>query len=78
MFRLICNMCGKELDLWDEQENFSVVNYNIGFGSKYDGCELRLDLCCDCMDKIIDQCKISPVKEKVPEFYIHTTTTAEG
>lgn len=56
-----CNMCGKEFDMWDEQEDFSIYR-EIGYGSKYDMESLELDLCCECMDKIIDSCKISPVK----------------
>lgn len=57
-----CNMCGKKFDFLDEQEDFSIVR-TIGYGSKFDSCSLRLDLCCDCMDKIIEQCVISPVEE---------------
>lgn len=54
-------MCGKDLDLFDTQEGFSFWSPQIGYGSKYDGERLELDLCCDCMDRIIEQCKISPV-----------------
>lgn len=60
--KITCNMCGKTFDFWDEQEGFSIEGM-VGYGSKYDMCQLRLDLCCDCMDKIIDQCVISPVKD---------------
>lgn len=58
-----CNMCGKQFDIWDTQEDFS-INRHLGYGTKYDGDELQLDLCCDCMEKIIDECKISPIIEK--------------
>lgn len=64
MIKKICNMCGKEFDMWDEQESFGIYNYNVGYGSKYDGDIIRLDLCCECADKIIDACKISPVEER--------------
>lgn len=57
-----CNMCGKEFDIWDIQGNFSIYRA-IGYGSKFDMCDLRLDLCCGCMDKIIEQCKISPITD---------------
>lgn len=57
---ITCNMCGKELDIWDVQEAFSIER-RLGYGTKYDGDKLRLDLCCDCMEKIIDECKISPI-----------------
>ena len=55
-----CNMCGKELDMWDEQEGFS-IHKKIGYGSIYDGDYLNLNLCCECADKIIGECKIHPI-----------------
>lgn len=58
----VCNMCGKMLDIWDEQEEFS-LDKNIGYGSKYDGLNMHLNLCTDCMDKIIEGCRISPLSE---------------
>lgn len=57
-------MCGKELDMWDLQEDFS-FNHHVGYGSKYDCDVIHLALCCDCFDKVMDyivpQCKISPI-----------------
>lgn len=55
-----CSMCGKQLDLFDTQEDFS-IHRHIGYGSKYDGDMLDIHLCCECMDKIIDSCKSSPI-----------------
>lgn len=57
-----CNKCGKKFDMWDEQENYS-IHTTAGYGSKHDGDEIELDLCCECMDELIASCKISPVKE---------------
>lgn len=62
MKRITCSLCGKEFDEWDEQEDFS-IHRRIGYGSRYDGCELRLDLCCRCLDALIDKCVLSPVEE---------------
>ena len=62
MKKTVCNMCGKTFDGWDEQENFSIYR-TIGYGSRHDGEILSLDLCCDCMDKLIDMCSISPVED---------------
>lgn len=60
----ICSICGKEFDMWDMQEDFCLER-NIGYGSKYDSCILRLNFCCSCfdnlLDKILPQCKINPV-----------------
>lgn len=62
MLNIKCNMCGKDFDLFDMQEHFS-INRILGFGTKHDGCKLEMDICCECMDKLIESCKISPVRE---------------
>ena len=63
MKKTICNMCGKEFDLWDEQEDFSIIKSRIGYGSRYDDHRLELRFCCDCMDRIIDLCRIHPTTD---------------
>ena len=55
-------MCGREFDFLDEQESFHFYS-RLGYGSRYDNHTLRLDLCCKCMDQIIDSCKLSPVTD---------------
>lgn len=60
--KIICNKCGKEFDEWDTQEEFRIYSH-LGYGTKYDGDKLELDLCCDCMTDLIDSCKISPIIE---------------
>lgn len=59
---IYCNKCGKKMDMWDIQEDFSMQRH-LGYGSKHDGDILDLDLCCDCMDELIDSCVISPVTD---------------
>lgn len=61
-----CNKCGREFDLWDMQEDFSIQR-SLGYGTKYDGDDLFLNLCCDCMEELIDSCKISPIRTYVSE-----------
>jgi len=60
----VCNICGKELNEWDLQENFG-FDYNVGYGSKYDGEKIRMRFCCDCFDEIIDkliqESKVNPI-----------------
>ena len=61
-----CNMCGKELDSY---ENFH-IHYEAGYESKYDLDKLNLDLCNACLDEVIDwlrsKCVIDPIeKEKL-------------
>lgn len=58
-----CNKCGKQLDIYDKQEDFSLET-RVGYGSKYDGRVLNLDLCCSCMDELIDSCLISPIEDE--------------
>lgn len=59
---IICNKCGKKFDIWDAQERFAIYR-RLGYGTKYDGNNLELDLCCDCMEKLVDECIISPIVE---------------
>lgn len=61
---LYCNKCGKKMDMWDIQENYSMQRH-LGYGSKYDGDNLDIDLCCDCMDELIESCVIPPVESLV-------------
>ena len=58
---ITCNVCGKEFNFWDEQHLFKVYR-RMGYGTKYDGDMLELDMCCDCMDTLIDKCKVNPIK----------------
>lgn len=62
MIEQYCNKCGKKLDLWDKQENFS-INRHLGYGTKYDGCVMRLSLCCDCMEQLVDSCALFPISD---------------
>ena len=48
-----CDLCGKFLNEYDEQENFGFHYNNIGYGSKYDGCNINIDMCCECFDKMM-------------------------
>lgn len=59
-----CNHCGKPLDEWDLQEDFK-IHTAVGYGSKYDLSKVELQLCCDCFDKLVDECVISPVVGEV-------------
>ena len=63
MARVItCNKCGKRLDEWDIQEEFRFYG-RLGYGTTYDGNSIELDLCCECMEELIDSCAISPIVE---------------
>lgn len=58
-----CNMCGKEFNVYDYNNGFGIHDFIVGYGSKYDWSTIDFDLCCDCMDKLFDMCKINPVTE---------------
>jgi len=60
--RNVCNRCGKELDFFDQQQDFT-IHKHIGYGSVHDGDHVNLQLCCECFDKAVAECKISPIEE---------------
>lgn len=61
---LYCNKCGKKIDNMHVFSGLSVTK-RLEYGSKYDLDLLELDLCGDCLDKIIDECAITPVAAEV-------------
>lgn len=48
-----CDLCGRDFDDLDEQENFGFHYNHIGYGSHYDGCSINIDFCCDCFDRLM-------------------------
>lgn len=68
-----CDMCGKEFNEFDRQEDFGFYYPNIGYGSKFDGTHISIDLCCDCFDKMIEEYVI-PKLQGVSENYIKDAT----
>lgn len=59
---IVCNKCGRVFSIWDIQEDFSIKR-NLGYGTIYDGDKLDINLCCECMEKLIEECVISPIIE---------------
>ena len=55
----VCNLCGKELNIYDKQENFTITNSNIGYGSIHDGEACNCKLCCKCFDKVMGSLEFS-------------------
>lgn len=67
----ICNMCGSGFETTDMTGGLSLYT-RLGYGTKYDGDDLELDLCCKCTETLIENCRVSPIKESeqyVPEKY---------
>ena len=50
-----CDLCGKFFNAFDEQEHFGLHYHNVGYGSKYDGYHIDIDMCCDCFDKTMTE-----------------------
>ena len=58
-----CNLCGKPLDVYDMNQRIA-VHTRLGYGSKYDGETVALHMCCECFDRLIEGCEVSPIIEK--------------
>lgn len=72
-----CNKCGREFDIFDKKAGFS-LHKKIGYGSRYDGDTLELDMCCDCMDGLIESCAISPIRSPSEPDYIQLHIRYDG
>lgn len=59
-----CNICGATMSVGDLHFGYSAYE-KLGYGTKYDGCTMRLRVCCNCIEEFIDKCAISPIIEGV-------------
>lgn len=48
-----CTMCGKKFEMHDTCADLHFEK-RIGYASIYDGETLKLDLCCDCFDHLVN------------------------
>lgn len=55
-----CNKCGKDIS---SVGFFGIKDYRMPYGSKYDYDTLTMILCVDCLDELVDGCKINPITE---------------
>lgn len=58
--RITCNCCGKEIGGADLCGAISIAQM-LGYGSKYDGAYVEIDICPDCFDRFIDGMAVSPI-----------------
>lgn len=63
---MYCNLCGSRFGFYDEQAEFS-IHKHIGYGSKNDGAYVELDICCNCMDALIERCAIRPIEVELDD-----------
>ena len=60
---MLCNFCGKTLDICDEA-NLGDLTIRFLYGSKRDGDRMIFSLCSDCLDNLTDEfiarCKHEP------------------
>ena len=59
--KIICNKCGRVIENKETFLGFT-ADLGIGYGSKYDGETIRIDLCTDCIDRLIETCVVSPLQ----------------
>lgn len=62
-----CNICGSKMDFWDIQEDYT-IHTTAGYGSKFDEEEIELHICCDCMDRLIESCSITPLVSRQTQY----------
>lgn len=53
MVTVICDMCGKRFNSWDEESSLT-IDRRMGYGSKHDGEHVHIDICANCFDKLVD------------------------
>lgn len=70
-----CDMCGKEFDYWDKNQNFILEN-SFHYGSRYDLGYVKVHLCIDCMDKMFT--KVFKMFDKNPLKFIKTLPDGKG
>ena len=63
--RPVCNLCGKRFDRKDVRQNFTIKSV-VGPGSDYEGSRVIMRMCCDCFDRILEGCEVSPIEQENP------------
>lgn len=58
----VCNLCGRPLSGQDLAQHIS-IDKRLGYGSVHDLEHVRIKLCCQCLDTIIDACAVDPIVE---------------
>lgn len=60
-------MCGKQFTTWDSQQGFG-FDYTCGHGTKFEDRHIKIDLCCECFDEVMDfvipRCRQNPFENR--------------
>lgn len=64
MTKILCNVCGEDPRLKKVHIEID-IHQPIGYGSRYDGDKIDLDVCANCVDTVLEAisnvCKIPPI-----------------
>lgn len=66
-----CNVCGRPFGLVDKYGGL-FIDEVLGYGTKHDGERLCMNICCRCLESMIERCAILPLKstEEGGEAYV--------
>lgn len=56
-----CNKCARPIDDYDSASGVEIYQ-KMGYKSSHDGETVIIRLCIECLDNLIDSCKIDPVE----------------
>jgi len=52
--KIICDVCGKEIEMTIEEQEVLYINFIGGYGSVFgDGSEVKAEICQDCVKKLL-------------------------
>lgn len=58
--KCFCNKCNKEFNIFDIHNGLKIKRV-MGYGSTYDGDDINLNICTNCLDELINSCLINPI-----------------
>lgn len=56
----VCNICGKELGVLDQDSDYTMC-VRMGYGTNHDLEYAEIHMCCECLDHLVETCKVSPI-----------------
>lgn len=56
----VCNVCGKELGILDQDSDYTMC-VRMGYGTSYDLEYAEIHMCCECLDHLVESCAVNPL-----------------